>query len=197
MPMLGRLASATDTQQPQAPHRFVSLQSLTYTGRLWLVLHWQVTVSSDHLCGAEAARGQICVVCKKDSYFSRVGAYGSPGACHSSVARATSLPSSQIPVRLPRTLPMLCAPEIASCGADRARESGTPCAQVLRRAGLRHRRPASRSRLRFTLAKDCCSTSNKEYVYIGPPNIGTLSPGIGLPTECVCYVSISYGLLEQ
>jgi hypothetical protein len=78
MHMLGRLASATDSRQPQAPHRFVSLQSLTYTGHLWLVLHWQVTVSSDHLCGAEAARRQICVVCKKDPYFTRIGAHGPP-----------------------------------------------------------------------------------------------------------------------
>ena len=138
MHMLGRLASATDSRQPQAPHRFVSLQSLTYTGRLWLVLPWQVTVSSDLLCGAEAARGQICVVCKNDSYFRRVGAHGSPGACRSSVARAASSPPSRMPVRLPRTLPMLRAPEIAGCGADRARESETPCAQVLLRAGLRH-----------------------------------------------------------
>jgi hypothetical protein len=115
--MLGRLASATDAQQPQAPHRFVFLQSLAYTGRFRLVLHWQVTVSSDHLYGAETARGQICVVCKKDSYFSRIGAYGPLG-------RAASSPPSQIPVRLPSTLPMLRAPEIAGCGADRARERG-------------------------------------------------------------------------
>src|SRR5215813_4339761 len=134
MHMLGRLASATDSWPPQEPHRFISLQSLTYTGRLWLVLHWQVTVSSDLLCGAEAARGQICVVCKKDSYFSRVGAHGSPRACHSSVTRATSSPPSRMPVLLPRTLPMLRAPEIAGCGADHARETETPCAQVLLRA---------------------------------------------------------------
>jgi len=51
--------------------------------------------------------------------------------------------------------------------------------------------------LRFTLAKDCGSTSNKEYIHIGPPDMGTLSPGIGLSTECVYYVPISYGLLEQ
>ena len=191
MHMLGRLASATDAQQPQAPHRFVFLQSLAYTGRFRLVLHWQVTVSSEHLYGAETARGQICVVCKKDSYFSRIGAYGPPGACRELT------PVSDTGASAEYTAHAACPRDCRLRSRPRTRERGTPCAQVLRRAGLRHRRPASRSRLRFTLAKDCCSTSNKEYVYIGPPNIGTLSPGIGLPTECVCYVSISYGLLEQ
>jgi hypothetical protein len=38
------------------------------------------------------------------------------------LGRAASSPPSQIPVRLPSTLPMLRAPEIAGCGADHARE---------------------------------------------------------------------------
>src|ERR687888_2818009 len=112
--MLGRLASATDSQQPPALHRFISLQSFLYTGRFRLVLPWQVTVSSDHLCDAETARGQIWLVCKKDSYFSGVDAHGSPRVRCSSVAPAMSSPPSQIPVRLPSTLPMLRALEIAS-----------------------------------------------------------------------------------
>jgi hypothetical protein len=124
------LTSATDSQQPQAPHRFVPLQSRTYTGRFRFV--WPVTVSSDHLCSAEAARGQLCVICKKDSYFTRVGVHGSPGARRSSSARVAILPPSQMPVRLSHTLPMLRAPEIAGCGAYCARERGTPCAQVRR-----------------------------------------------------------------
>jgi hypothetical protein len=132
MHMLGCLTSAIDSQQPQASYCFVFLPSRMYTGRFRVGWPWQVTVSSDHFWGAEAAYDQLCVVGKKDSYFSRVGVHGSPGARRSSMARAALFPLPQIPVRLSSTLPMLRAPEIAGCGADCARESGTPCAQVRR-----------------------------------------------------------------
>jgi len=132
MHMLGRLASATDAQQPQAPHRFVFLQSLAYTGRFRLVLHWQVIVSSDHLYGAETARGQICVVCKKDSYFSRIGAYGPPGACRELT------PVSDTGASAEYTAHAACPRDCRLRSRPRTRERGTPCAQVLRRADLRH-----------------------------------------------------------
>jgi hypothetical protein len=132
MHMLGRLASATDAEQPQATHRFVSLQSIAYTGRFRLVLHWQVIVSSDHLYGAETARGQICVVCKKDSYFSRIDAHGPPGACRELTPVSDTGVSAEYTAHAayPRDCKLRSRP--------RTRESGTPCAQGLRRAGLGH-----------------------------------------------------------
>jgi hypothetical protein len=132
MPMLGRLASATDTQQPQAPHRFVSLQSLAYTGRFRLVLHWQVTVSSNDLSGAETARGQICVVCKKGSYFSRISAHGPLGACRELTPVSDTSASAEY------TAHAACPRDCRLRSRPRTGESGTPCTQVLRHAGLRH-----------------------------------------------------------
>ena len=152
MHMLRRLASAIDAQQPQAPHRFVSLQSLAYAGRFRLVLHWQVTVSSNHLYGAETARGQICVVCKKDPYFTRIGAHGPPRACH----KLTLV--SDTDAFAAYTAHAACSRDCRLQSRPRTREWDTL------RSGAATRRPGSHSRLRFTLAKDCCSTSNKEYI---------------------------------
>jgi hypothetical protein len=159
MHMLGRLASATDPQQPQAPHCFVASRSLTYTGRFWLGLHWQGTFASDHLCSAKTTRGQICVVCKKDSYqqgsvyMGHLG-HAAPPSCE---------PRAHFCLRFRCVCRVRCA-----CGMPQRlqaveqtmheREWGTPC------SGAATRRPASQSRLWFMLAKDCCSTSNKEYV---------------------------------
>jgi len=130
MHRLRRLASAIDAQQPQAPHRFVSLRSLVYAGRFRLVLHWQVTVSSDHLYGAETARGQICVVCKQDPYFSRIGAHGPPRACRELT------PVSDTGASAEYTAHAVCPRGCRLRSRPRTRESGTPCAQGLRCAGL-------------------------------------------------------------
>ena len=155
--MLGRLASATDAQQPQAPHRFVFLQSLAYTGRFRLVLHWQVTVSSEHLYGAETARGQICVVCKKDSYFSRIGAYGPPGACRELT------PVSDTGASAEYTAHAACPRDCRLRSRPRTRERGTPCAQVLRRADLRHI-PDCGLRWPRIVAKGSTKNTSKWYV---------------------------------
>jgi hypothetical protein len=136
--MLGRLASVTDPQQLRALHCFVAPQSLTYTGRFWLVLHWQGTVSSDHLCGAETTCGQICIVCKKDSY--------QQGRCIwvtwavpllRCVSRGrTSVSESGASAEY--TAYAACPRDYRLWSRLRTRESGAPWAQVLRRAGLRH-----------------------------------------------------------
>jgi hypothetical protein len=132
MHIRGCLTRTTGFQPPQTSHYCVTLQSHTYIGRVQLGWYWQMTVSSDHLCATVATRGKLCVAGKKDAYVSRSGVQASPGERGSTMTPAAIFPSSQTPARLSSTMPILRAPEMVGCGANRARESGTPCAQVRR-----------------------------------------------------------------
>jgi len=149
---LRHLANATDAQQSQAPHRFVSLQSLVYTGRFRLVLHWQVTVSSDHLYSVETARPDVRCMQERLLLQQSRGPWAT-----------WDVPRAHPRFRYRRVCRVhypCCVPQSLQAAEQTAHErEWAPL-----HSGAAMCRAASHSRLRFTLAKDCCERINEEYI---------------------------------